>query len=148
MASDQDTYVQANYNFMTSNVNALNSTLTDIRVALLSSAYTADVQNDDNWGEISSLEITGNNYSSPGAELTTKSVTASGQEVVFNADDVTWSNSSITAYYAVVFDNTSTAAANKKLLSYTDFGGAKIADGGDFTIQWSTAGIFSITAST
>lgn len=148
MASDQDTFAQANHNFMTGNINALNSTATDIKVALLSSSYTPSQTSDDNWGELSSHEITGNNYTSPGASLSSKTVTTSSLATTFDADDVTWSNSSITAYYAILYDNTSSDSSMKKLLTYTDFGGSKVSDGGDFTIQWNSSGIFTITAST
>jgi hypothetical protein len=64
----------------------------------------------------------------------------------FDAADVTWASSSITARYAVVYDDTPATNATKPLLAYFDFTTDRASSNGDFIVRWGTDGIFSATA--
>ena len=66
--------------------------------------------------------------------------------MTFDADDVAWANSTITARYAVIYDATPAADADKKLLAYVDFGADKSSSSGTFQITWNASGIFTVTA--
>lgn len=123
---------------------------TQINVALMASSYTPDRANQSVWADISADEIDPANndqYSAYGKEITNKTLTQSSNVTEFDGDNVTWSSSSITAYYAVIFDETPSDDSDKTLLSVVDFEGEQTSSNGDFTIDWDTNGIFSVDAS-
>lgn len=116
-----------------------------IKVALTTSTY---VPNQDTHAYFSDItnQVTGTGYTSGGATLTSKTVTyTSGTNTqAFDAADVTWSASTITARYAIIYDSTGTSSTSA-LIGYVDFGADVISSGGDFTIQWNASGIFTIS---
>lgn len=118
-----------------------------IKVALLSSSYTPNQDTDDYWNDISAYEVTGTGYTAGGATLANKSVSyTSGTNVTkFDADDVSWTSSTITARYAVVYVATGTASTSV-LIGYVDFGSNQSSSSGTFSIVWDAAGIFTTTA--
>jgi hypothetical protein len=118
-----------------------------IKVALLSSSYTPNQDTDDYWNDVSSYEVSGTGYTAGGATLANKSVTyTSGTNVTkFDADDVSWTSSTITARYAVIYDSTGTASTSA-LIGYVDFGSNQSSSSGTFSIVWDAAGIFTTTA--
>ena len=67
-------------------------------------------------------------------------MSTNGRVTALDADDVTWSNSTITAAYAVVYD-----ADSGKLICLIDFDGEEESSDGDFTIEWHADGIFKLT---
>lgn len=113
-----------------------------IRVMLVTSAYTplashskrSDVTN----------EVTGTGYTAGGITLTSPTVTVVGSTAVFDANDVTWSNSTITARGAVIYKSTGTAS-NDNLIGYIDFVTDQISSNGNFTIQWNAGGILVLS---
>lgn len=114
-----------------------------IKVALVTSAYTPDQDAHDNFDDITN-EVYGTGYTAGGATLANKAVTADNtdNEGVFDADDVTWSTSTITARGAVLYKSTGTASTSK-LICYFDFGSDKVSSAGNFTIQWNAEGILN-----
>lgn len=86
------------------------------------------------------------NDTAGGATLANKSVGYTGGTNVtkVDADDVTWSSSSITARIAVLYKDTGTASTSP-LIGYVDFGEDKTSDSGNFTVQFDSAGIFTLT---
>lgn len=63
--------------------------------------------------------------------------------IQLDAADTTWTTSTITARYAVIYESTGTASTSA-LLGYVDFDGDKISSAGTFTITWHANGIFII----
>jgi hypothetical protein len=118
-----------------------------IKVALLSSSYTPNQDTDDYFNDVSAYEVTGTGYTAGGITLANKSVSyTSGTNVTkFDADDVSWTSSTITARYAVVYDSTGTASTSA-LIGYVDFGSNQSSSSGTFSIVWDAAGIFTTTA--
>lgn len=116
-----------------------------IKVALVTSSYTPDQDAHEDFADVTN-EVTGTGYTAGGATLANKTVTADNtdNEGVFDADDVTWSSSTITARGAVVYKSTGTPA-NDLLVAYFDFGSDKTSTSGDFTIQWGAEGILNLT---
>lgn len=118
-----------------------------IKVALLTSSYTPNQDTHDYYDDVSTYEVSGTGYTSGGATLASKTVTYdSGTNViVLDAADVTWSSSTITARYAVVYDDSGASAGSKALIGYVDFGSDQSSTNGNFTITWDSTGIVRIT---
>ena len=116
-----------------------------IRVALLTSSYTIN-KDHNTWSDVSANEVSGTGYTAGGATLANKSVAQdnTNDEATFDADDVTWSSSTITARYAVLYDDTLT---NDDLIAVFDFGSDQSSSSGDFTLQFSSDGILSLAQS-
>lgn len=117
---------------------------TDIKVALLDAAHIPALDTHATWADVSPDEVTGTNYTAGGESLANMTYTASGRVVTFDADDVVWADSTIDAGYAVVYDDTPAADADKSLLTLVDFEGTESSESGNFTIEWSASGIFQI----
>lgn len=118
-----------------------------VKVALVTSTYTPDQDTHDYWSDVSANEASGTGYTAGGQALTTKTVTydAATNVTKFDADDVSWANSTITARYAVVYVDTGTATSSP-LVAYVDFGSDQSSSSGTFSVVWDSAGIFTTTA--
>jgi hypothetical protein len=118
----------------------------DIKVMLCTSSYTPD-QDAHNYKDDVTNEVEGTGYTAGGATLGTKTIdyTAGTNVTKLDAADVTWSESTITARYAVIYADTGTAGTSP-LLGYIDFGEDKSSASGNFTITWDAAGIITFTA--
>lgn len=118
-----------------------------IKVALLTNSYTPDQDAHDYFDDVVANEVTGTGYTSGGATLTNKTNTynTSTNVIVLDADDVTWSSSTITARYAVIYDATPATNATRPLIGYVDFGSDQSSSNGNFTITWDSTGIVRVT---
>lgn len=118
-----------------------------IKVALLSQSYTPNQDADQVWSDVSANEVTGTGYTAGGATLSNKTVTYDGSNnvTVLDGDDVTWGSSTITARYAVIYDDNGAAANEKVLMGYVDFGMNQASTNGNFTLTWDAGGIFRFT---
>jgi hypothetical protein len=116
-----------------------------IRVALVDSSYTPDKDAHEDYADLSG-EVSGTGYSAGGKSLANKTVTkdVTDNEGVFDADDITWSSSTITARGAVVYKDSGTDTSSW-LIAYFDFGSSKSSSSGDFTVQWGSEGIVNIS---
>jgi hypothetical protein len=119
-----------------------------IKVALVSSSYTPNQDTHDYWDDVATYEVSGTGYTAGGATLATKTVgyTAGTNVTKFDGDDVSWTTSTITARYAVVYDASPATNAAKPLIGYVDFGSDQSSSSGTFSIVWDSAGIFTTTA--
>ncbi len=111
-----------------------------IKVMLLSSSHAFNP--DHNLvSQISANEITGTGYTAGGAALANKTVTQddTNDKAKWDADDVSWQNSTITARFAVLYD------ANNNLIACIDFTEDKSSSNGEFKIQWHTDGIVTLS---
>lgn len=118
-----------------------------IKVALLSSSYTPNQDTHDYFDDVSAYEVTGTGYTTGGQTLGSKTVTydAANNVIILDAADTTWSSSTITARYAVVYDDSGATAASKALIGYVDFSSDQSSTNGNFTITWDATGIVRIT---
>lgn len=135
-------YGQALMNAMLGKINWSSDT---IKVLLCTSTYTPD-QDNHIYKDVSiTNEVSGTGYTAGGATLASKTntYTAATNVIMFDAADVTWSGSTITARYAVIYDDT--PATNKPLLGYVDFGADQVSSAGNFTITWDVAGVLTVT---
>lgn len=118
-----------------------------IKVALLTNAYTPDQDAHNYFDDVVANEVTGTGYTAGGLTLANKTNTYNGATnvIVLDADDVTWSSSTITARYAIVYDATPATNATKPLIGYVDFGSDQSSSNGNFTITWDATGIVRVT---
>lgn len=113
-----------------------------IKCALLTSSYSPSYV-DQNWLVVDDYEISAPGYTAGGALLSdiTLTLKAGTDTFRFWASECLWSDSTITARYAVIYDSTS-----GYLLSYVDFGEDKSSVGGTFKVDFDdTEGIFQIS---
>ena len=105
--------------------NTLKVALYD-NTATLSSATTAYA---------TANEVTGTNYTAGGEAMTGMAVTLDGSTAIFDTDNVSWANATITAQAAVIYNNSLSNAA----IAVLDFGGNKTSTNGTFEIQMPNA---------
>lgn len=118
-----------------------------IKVMLLANTYAPAQDTHRYLSDVIANEVTGTGYTAGGATLATPSMSYTAGTNVFALDgaDVSWSSSTITAAYAVVYDDTPATNATKPLICYIDFAGDISSSGGTFSITWDAAGIATVT---
>lgn len=117
-----------------------------LKVMLCTSAYTPD-QDTHQYKSSVTNEVSGAGYTAGGATLAsvTSAYNASTNVWSLDAADVSWTSSTITARYAIVYDSTPASDATRPLIAYIDFGADVISSSGTFSIQWDAAGIVTAT---
>jgi hypothetical protein len=116
-----------------------------IKVALCTSSYTPDQDVHDYFDDITNELTTGSGYTAGGATLASKTCTVTGKVVTFDAADTSWTTSTLTARYGIIY-YASGSAATSLLIGYVDFGEDKVSSSGTFLITWNASGIFTLTA--
>jgi hypothetical protein len=113
-------------------------------------------------GDVKAYEIAaGGGYTIGGLELVNKTLVAdtTDKEGVFDADDITWSNSTITASGAIIYvsgynsgqanaeiaKNDAFAQSRSFLIAFVDFGANQSSSNGTFRISWNSEGIINWT---
>lgn len=101
-------------------------------IALYTSSATLDATTT---AYTTSNEVTGTGYTAGGNELTNVSPTSSGTTAFTDFDDTTWTNATLTARGALIYNSTQ----SDKSVAVLDFGSDKTSTAGDFTIIFPTA---------
>lgn len=116
-----------------------------IKVMLVTSTYTPDPDTHTKRSDITN-EVSGTGYTAAGETLANKAVTADNtdNEGVFDADDVAWSSSTITARGAVLYKARGGASSADELIAYVDFSTDYTSTAGTFTIAWNSEGILNL----
>ena len=116
---------------------------TAIKVMLTTSDYTPNQNTHSLLAHVTN-EVEGAGYTAGGKELTAASKTVAYSTLVttFDAPDVVWTASTITARRAVFYDATT---AGNPLICWIDFGKDEVSSAGTFTIALHANGIFTIT---
>ena len=92
-------------------------------------------------------EVVGTGYTAGGTALANVTWTRSAATVTFDADDVSWATSTITARYGVLYAD---GATNKDIIAYflLDSAPADVSTtAGTFLVSWNASGIFTYTKS-
>jgi len=118
--------LEAKHNFLASGGNTFKLALYTSS-AILGAATTA---------YSATNEASGTNYSAGGADLGNVNPTSSGTTGFTDFDDLTFSNATITANGALIYNDT---ASGDPAVCSLAFGGDKTSTSGDFTIQFPTA---------
>lgn len=119
---------------------------TDVfKMALTTSAQSIDAtfvgtSTDCRYSDLTAQVANGNGYTTGGKTLTATWTQATGT-MTWDVDDQTWSASSITAHYAVIYDDTAT---NKDLLCFCDFGADFTSSSGNFVVTINGSGVFTL----
>lgn len=116
-----------------------------IKVALATSSYSPN-QDTHNYFDDITNEVSGTGYTAGGATLgsKTEAYTSGTNTYTFDAADVSWASSTITARYAILYRDTGTASTSP-LIGYVNFGADVVTSNGTFQITWNASGIFTIT---
>lgn len=117
-----------------------------IKVMLVASSYTPNQDTHAYKSDVTG-EVTGTGYTAGGQALTSKTATydAASNVIILDAADTTWASSTITARYAVIYDDAGATDSQKVLLGYVDFGSDQSSTNGNFSLTWDATGIFRIT---
>lgn len=113
-----------------------------IKVMLVTSSYTASASHTKR-SDITN-EVVGTGYTTLGITLASPVVSNVSTNGVFDANDVAWTTSTITARGAVLFKSRGGASSADELICYLDFGSDKVSTAGTFTISWSASGILNL----
>ncbi|MFC9768676.1 hypothetical protein [Rhodococcus jostii] len=118
-----------------------------LKVMLATSSYTPD-QDTHQYKSSVTNEVSGTGYTAGGATLAsaTTTYTTGTNTLVLDAADSSWTTSTITARYAIIYNSTPGTDATRPLIAYVDFGADVSTTAGTFTITWDAAGIVTLTA--
>ncbi len=118
---------------------------TTLKCLLCTSTYTPNQDTHNFHDDITNEVAATGNYSTGGEIMTTTNPTVSGRVTTFDTADTTWSASTITARYAVIYDYTGGSSATNPLVCHIDFGENKSSENGTFQLTYNGSGIFTIT---
>jgi len=111
-----------------------------IKIALLTDSHAFNVAH-NGWAQVSANEISGAGYSAGGEELGGKAVTQA-ITTKWDADNVSWSEATFSAFHAVIYDDT---LVGKDLIASIDFGGEQAIADGTFAIEFNASGIITLS---
>lgn len=116
-----------------------------IKVMLVTSAYTPNIDTHTKRSDVTN-EVSGTGYTAGGQALANKAVSADNtdDEGVFDADDPTWTASTITARGAVFYKSRGGASTADELICYLDFGSDITSTAANFVIQIAAEGILNL----
>lgn len=81
------------------------------------------------------ISSSGTNYTTGGNVLTNVAITVDGTTAIFDADNVTFANATISAQAALLYNSNNSNSA----IAVLDFGGVKTSTNGTFELQFPTA---------
>ena len=113
--------------------NFLNSGGDTFKLALYTSSASLDASTT---AYTTSNEVSGTNYTAKGGTLTRVDPSTSGTTALTDFSDLTFSNVTLTARGALIFNEDTTSDTSVCVL---DFGADKSASSGDFTVVFPTA---------
>lgn len=111
---------------------------------LVTATYTPDIDTHINRDDVSN-EVVGTGYTLGGAAMSGEAVTVDNTNDwgKYDADNVQWVTSTITARAAIVYKDVGTAATDI-LVGYWDFGGDIVSTADTFTVTWGANGLFTL----
>lgn len=118
---------------------------TDTIMCMLCTNLYEPLQDAHDFKDDVGAEVVGGTYVAGGKEVANPAVTIAGKVTKFDGDDVEWAGSTITARYAVLYDDTPEGDDAKPLLVLIDFEEDKSTEAGTFKIAFNAGGIFTIT---
>jgi|TARA_R110000823_G_scaffold202658_1_gene333602 hypothetical protein len=132
MAISQAMCTSFKVELMTGTHNFTNSSGNSFKLALYTSSASLGATTT---AYSSTNEASGTNYTATGAALTNVTPTSSGTTAFTDFADLTFSNATVTANGALIYNDTN----SDKAVAVLAFGGDKTSTAGDFTIQFPAA---------
>lgn len=114
-----------------------------IKLTLHTSTYSPNQSTNETKTDATNELSTAGGYTAGGATLASKTYTSSSLVTSFDAADVTWSATTFTHRYGVLWDDTPTTPADP-LIGYVNNGGDVTTASTDLVYVWGAA-IFTIT---
>ena len=105
-----------------------------LKCALYDNTATLN-QNTTAYTTANEISSSGTNYTTGGATLTNVAITVDGTTAIFDCDNVTFANATISAQAALIYNNSLANAA----IAVLDFGGVKTSTNGTFELQFPNA---------
>jgi len=105
-----------------------------IKCALYDNTATLN-QNTSVYITANEISDSGTNYTIGGETLTNVAISVDGTTAIFDADNVSWANATISAQAALLYNFTNSNAA----IAVLDFGGVKTSTNGTFELQFPNA---------
>lgn len=120
-----------------------NSTTT-IKAMLVTSGYVPNIDTHSFISDVTN-EVTGAGYTAGGKALLNRTITidTTNDLAKYDADDIAWTASTVTARGLVIYKDTGTPATSP-LIAYIDFVSDKTSVDADFVIAWHANGIFDV----
>lgn len=107
------------------------------KIALYTSSASLDATTTD---YSATNEVSGTGYTAAGETLTSNGVSLSSTTAFVDFADVTWSNATITANGALIYNTTTDGGSSTtEAVAVLAFGGDKTSTNGDFVVQFPTA---------
>ena len=133
------------YNSYKKNIETVGwETASKIKAMLVTSSYAPDIDNHANKSDVTD-EVSGSGYTAGGNEITNRAMVQDNANDLAKstADNVTFSDVSITTRGAVIYKDTGDDTTSS-LIAYLDFGADQTITDADFELQWNEDGIFTI----
>ena len=105
-----------------------------LKCALYDNTATLN-QNTAAYTTANELSSSGTNYTTGGATLTNVTITTDGTTAIFDADNVSFANATISAQAALIYN----ANNSNSSIAVLDFGGVKTSTNGTFELQFPNA---------
>jgi hypothetical protein len=117
-----------------------------IKLLLVTSTYVPNIDTHTKRSDITN-EVVGAGYTAGGVTLANKTVTVNNttDKAVFDADDITIPNATITARGGVLYKSRGGATTADELIGYLDFVADVVSTGGNFAITFDANGIITIS---
>lgn len=148
MAISAKVYSKASANFLggeASGDGPMDLLSDSIKLTLHTSTYTPAQSTNEIKADATNELSTAGGYTALGQALASKTVTVASLVTSFDAADVTWTATSITHRYAVLWDDT-VATPVDPLIMYVDNGGDVTTSSTDLVYQWNAApALFQLT---
>ena len=105
-----------------------------LKCALYDNTATLN-QNTAAYTTANEISSSGTNYTTGGATLTNVTITTDGTTAIFDADNVSFANATISAQAALIYN----ANNSNSSIAVLDFGGVKTSTNGTFELQFPNA---------
>jgi len=122
----------------------INLSTDPFKIMLVDNTYTFDPDAHDSRSDITG-EITGTGYTAGGQNLTSESWVQdnANNRTIFDFDNPEWTTATLSAYGAVIYKDSGSAATDWLVL-FWDFGGIQTVTGGDFELNLNAVGAFVV----
>jgi hypothetical protein len=117
-----------------------------LKFTLHTSTYAPNQSTNEIKTDATNELTTAGGYTALGQALASKTFASSALVTTFDAADVTWTATTITHRYGVLWDDTPTAPVDP-LMMYVDNGGDVTTASTDLVYQWNASGLFTLTVS-